>query len=780
MDAGHSISRLAWTLALLAGPAPVAAQDGAAPDAAPAEAARPAGWRLADSASPYLHAHADNPVEWWPWGDAAFAHARELGRPVFLSIGYSACHWCHRMEHDTFEDGEVARRLNERFVCIKVDREERPDLDARYMNALVLMTGGGGWPASLFLLPDGRPFFGGTYFPARSGALGPGFLDVLDRLHQLWTEERTTVEEAAGELHDVLARDPLPAHALAVDLTALLGESATLLASSLDGERGGLHGAPKFPPVLTLQYLLRQHLRTGLAVQELIEVALDAMSSGGLCDHVGGGFFRYCVDDGWETPHFEKMLAGNAQLALLYAEAAVALGQPRWADVARETLAFVSRELRLPSGLFAGSLDADSAPVAGERAEEGRFYLWTPEQLEDVLGDSFGSAFAQLHHVTREGTFLEAGQPTGLSLPRPMRTVPALAANPGPDLKPGDEFVRWRALSRVRLGLARDARPRPFRDDKALAAWNGLLLSAFARTASLQGNDDLLAESATLALVARAHLVARDEALLRVHHHLLGDATAGRGDLLDTAALARGLLDAYEAGGDPANLLDAFALARALVARFQEPTGAFWDTELQDPRLPSRGRHPWDGSEPAGSSVAVEVLLRLAPLDDTGLLEASAVRALERLAPLAAGAPGSLPALLSAIDAALGPLAEVVLDGEGEPRRALVDVLRARVLPAALVVPDARRLLQAISDEREAARAAGRAPLFAEDPALLAGRRAPEGEARAWVCVRRACLLPAATPEELAGQLDGVARRGPAAAPASATQVPQEPEEPPP
>ncbi|MBM3985078.1 MAG: thioredoxin domain-containing protein, partial [Planctomycetes bacterium] len=428
MNVAHSSSRSLRTLVLVAGAAlPVAAQgqpqvgaaqEPAAAAAVPGQPARAAGWRLADTASPYLRAHADNPVEWWPWGEEAFARARELDRPVFLSIGYSACHWCHRMEHDTFEDEQVARALNERFVCIKVDREERPDIDSRYLNALVLMTGGGGWPASLFLLPDGRPFFGGTYYPPRSGPQGPGLLDVLERLHEMWTQQRAMVEEAAAELHDVLSRDPLPAHGMgtSLELGALLGEAATHLAGGLDGERGGTHGAPKFPPVLTLQYLLRQHLRTGLSVGPLLEVSLDAMSSGGLCDHVGGGFFRYCVDDAWETPHFEKMLADNAQLATLYAEAAVALGQPRWADVARETLDFVRRELRLADGTFAGSLDADSTPAPGERAQEGRFYLWTPAEVEAVLGDFLGPAWARLHHVTAAGTFLDAGQPTGRSL----------------------------------------------------------------------------------------------------------------------------------------------------------------------------------------------------------------------------------------------------------------------------------------------------------------------------------------------------------------------------
>jgi len=780
MIGAHCISRLLAALAL----AVVARAQDAPAGGVPEPPPRAAGWRLADAASPYLREHADNPVEWWPWGEAAFARAKELDRPVFLSIGYSACHWCHRMERDTFEDADVARRLTEGFVCIKVDREERPDVDARYLHALVLMTGSGGWPASLFLTPDGQPFFGGTYYPPESGPAGTGFRDLLDRIRELWTTQRETVHDATQELRDVLLRDPLPAAAGAPDLRVLLEESATALTGTLDDEYGGQAGAPKFPPTLLLQRLLRERLRTGLPIDPLLSLSLDAMSSAGLCDHVGGGFFRYCVDARWETPHFEKMLYDNAQLATLFAEAGVALGEPRFSDVARDTLRWVRRELRLGSGLFAGSLDADSLPfieapvmlqdASGVRAtgreviirprtgatpEEARFYLWTPAQLERLLGDRDGPLFARLYNVTADGTFLTDGEPTGLSLPRPMRTVPALAAAPGIELASGDEFLRWRSLMLAQLLADRDHRPRPARDEKALAAWNGLLLTAFARGAMLLDDAALREETGSLARALRGSLLRRDEGLPRVEHQEFGGRASGRGDLLDTAAVARGLLDAHEATGDPARLLDAVALARGLLQRFQDEDGGFWETEGHDPLLPDRGRNPWDGPVPAGSSVAIELLLRLAPLDDSGEFDAAARRALARLAPLAAPSPGGFPALLGAADAALGPLAEIVLDGQGEPLAALQRAARGRVLPAALLLPDARALVAAIAAERTAAQAAGRAPLFAEEPSLLADRRAPEGEARAWVCVRRACLLPAATPDELAAQLAEVARR---------------------
>jgi uncharacterized protein len=764
----HSISRLLAVLALGL--------------AVAQEAPRTGAWRLADAASPYLRAHAGNAVEWWPWGEAAFAHARELDRPVFLSIGYSACHWCHRMERDTFSNAEVVRRLNENFVCVLVDREERPDVDARFMHALVLMTGGGGWPATLFLTPEGKPFFGGTYYPAESGASGLGLTELLDRIHELWTVQRETVGQAVGELNEVLAIDPLAGAAAdaAPDLRTLLDDAAIVFTASLDATWGGLLDSPKFPPTLTLDFLLRQHQRTGLTVTEMLELSLDAMSSAGLYDHVGGGFFRYCVDERWETPHFEKMLYDNALLAALYVDASVALAEPRWADVARETLAWAVRELRLPDGLFAGSLDADSLPVepadgGAAHPEEGRFYLWTPAQLESVLGDRDGPAFAQIYNVTAEGNYLEMGAPTGRSLPRPMRTVPSLAATPGAPIASGEEFLRWRTHVLGKLRAAREARPRPARDDKAIAAWNGLLLTAFARAADRLDDESARAQAASLAAALRAGLVLRDGPLPRVAHQRFLGAASGRGDLLDTAAVARGLLDAHEATGQPELLLDAFALARGLIARFEDAEGSFWSSEVGDALLPDRGRALFDGPVPAGASVAIELLLRLAPLDDSGAFEAAARRALARLAPLAARSPDGFPALLTAADMALGPLAEIVLDGADEPRAALARVARGRPLPAALLLPDARALAAAIAAQRDEAREAGVAPLFAEDPSLLAERRAPEGQARAWVCVRRACLLPAATPEELAAQLDGVTRRAAPPAPTAPSEDPATP-----
>jgi uncharacterized protein len=422
-------------LLLLACAAPGSGQSDAAQDAAAAHedaAARAGGWRLAEASSPYVRAHADNPVEWFPWGPEAFARAKELDRPIFLSIGYSACHWCHRMEHDTFEDAECARLLNASFVSIKVDREERPDIDSRAMMALSIITGGGGWPASLFLTSDGLPFAGGTYFAPEEAPDRPGFKRILGDVSRLWATERSAVLEAARELQAALLRDPLerPAGSAASGadgapgLGALVDRGVLELSGSLDSEHGGTFGAPKFPPPLTLGFLLRQHVRSGLEILSLLRTSLDAMAGGALQDHVGGGFHRYCVDEEWSLPHYEKLLGDNALLARVYAEAFAVTGEAEYADVARRTLDFMARELALPGGLYASSLDADSLPfdargaaLPGARVEEGRVYLWTPAELQAALGERDRSLLAQLFGVTAAGN---AGE--GRTLLRPMRT----------------------------------------------------------------------------------------------------------------------------------------------------------------------------------------------------------------------------------------------------------------------------------------------------------------------------------------------------------------------
>ncbi len=736
-------------------------------------AARTGGWRLAHATSPYLRAHADNPVEWYPWGPEAFARAAELDRPIFLSIGYSACHWCHRMEHDTFEDAECARLLNENFVSIKVDREERPDIDSRFMQALVVITGGGGWPASLFLTPEGLAFAGGTYFAPEETAQTPGFRQLLTDIAGLWATQRSNVLNAAAELRDALLHDPLlptatdgvatagtpaadaPKEPGSLDLAGLVNRGLLELTGSLDGDHGGTFGAPKFPPPMTISFLLGQHRRNGADVLPLLRTTLDAMAGGALQDHVGGGFHRYCVDLDWKVPHFEKMLADNALLGLAYAQAHAVSGHGEDAEIARRTFEFVVRELRLPDGLYASSLDADSLPfdergraAPDAHVDEGRVYLWTIPELKAVLGEQDGLALATLFHADIQGNF-EAGR----SILRPMASRATLAADTEagriagwPTEAPrGAALLPWLDDCLARLAAARARRPQPFRDGKALAAQNGLLLSAFARSAGLLRDDALADRALELATAIKQQLMPGGPASFK--HQTFEGVASGEPDLLDHAAVARGLLDASSSPAAGDLVADAFALTVQLLDRFEDPDGGFYDTTGSDPHLPGRGREVWDGALPSGTSVTLQVLLRLAPLDDSGRFQRAAQRAIVRLAPLVERMPQGFPELLAALEMARGPLLEIVIDGEGQAFDALLHEVHGTLLPAALVVSNPALARSAL------------ARVGVESPSLLEDRVAPPGEARAWVCVNHACLLPTSTAEALGEQLQAAGTR---------------------
>jgi uncharacterized protein YyaL (SSP411 family) len=712
----------------------------AAVDPGPDVTPKTGGWRLADAASPYLRQHADNPVEWYPWGDEAFAAAKAEDKLIFLSIGYSSCHWCHRMEHDTFLHEGVARKLSESFISIKVDREERPDVDNRYMTALqIISEGRGGWPISLFLTPDGHPITGGTYFPAEDTGRMPGFLGVLDRLNELWADKHDEVVEAAGKFGAHLQKDRLPAPGT-WDSKLTLDMATTQQTGMLDSDWGGSHSAPKFPASAQLQFLLRQHLRSGVTVIDLVRTTLDRMASGGMHDHVGGGFHRYSTDAKWQVPHFEKMLYDNAQLALTYAEAYAQVGADEYAHIARRTLAWLMGDMRSPEGLYYSARDADSAPydendraIEGEFPEEGLFYLWTPAQLRAVLGEQDGASFARLFKVTDDGNF-----EGGASIVRPMRTLGDLASDPGDGLPSGKAFMTWLDAAFAKLAAARAERPPAFRDEKCLAGWNGLTLSALARTGALLDDPALRDEAASLASSLHAALIQDGEAGMVLKHVHFEGHSAGEGDLFDHASVARGLLDAFEACGDPLMLTRAIGLTHAMLDRFEDTEdGGFFDTQGLDPNLPGQTRDVLDNAVPAGNSVAVEVLVRLSALDDSGRFEGAARRALDRVGPMAQQNPRPFAALLAGIDAWHGPLVEIVLDGSGPEYTTMLRHVRTTLLPAALLIPDASALADA----------------FDQTPSLLADRVAPEGEARAWVCVKGACLAPAKDTATLIRQL---------------------------
>ncbi|MGA8994205.1 MAG: thioredoxin domain-containing protein, partial [Nocardioidaceae bacterium] len=472
--------------------------------------------RLASATSPYLLQHADNPVDWWEWGPEAFAEAKRRDAPVLLSVGYAACHWCHVMAHESFEDAATAAYLNEHFTCVKVDREERPDVDAVYMQATTAMTGQGGWPMTVVLNHAGEPFFAGTYFPDRPRHGQPAFRQVLEALSQAWRSQREEVSRVATEVSEhlrqqvVLAGDePLDERVLAAAVTTLAGE--------FDGTAAGFGTAPKFPPSMLLEFLLRHAARTGSPqASGMADRTLRAMARGGIYDQLGGGFARYSVDRGWVVPHFEKMLYDNAQLLGVYARWWRDKGDPLAARVARETADFVLRELGTEQGGFASALDADTEGV------EGRFYVWTPAQLREVLGDEDGAWAAQLLEVTETGTFEHGAS-----------TLQLLADPVGPTAE-----RRWHDV-RGRLLAARAARVRPARDDKVVAAWNGLAIASLAQAGRLLDEPRYVAAAVEAGrLLVGTHL--RDGRLLRVSR----DGVAGRhaGVLEDYGAVAAGAL----------------------------------------------------------------------------------------------------------------------------------------------------------------------------------------------------------------------------------------------
>jgi uncharacterized protein len=610
--------------------------------------------RLAGSASPYLQQHADNPVDWWEWGPEAFEEARRRDVPVLLSVGYAACHWCHVMAHESFEDEATAALMNARFVNVKVDREERPDVDAVYMEAVQAMTGHGGWPMTAFLTPAGEPFFCGTYWPDRPRHGMPAFTTVLESVSTAWSEKRTDVERAGAEVVARLSRQP--AAQTAVVTPALLDAAAADLRQAYDGVHGGFGGAPKFPPSMVLEFLLRHAARTGdersLA---MVEHTCSAMARGGVYDQLGGGFARYAVDERWVVPHFEKMLYDNALLLRVYAHLWRATGSALAERVVRETAGFLLRDLLTAEGGFASALDADTDGV------EGLTYAWTPAQLVEVLGEDDGAWAAEQLEVTAEGTF-EHGASTLQRLLEP------------------DDPERYERV-RAQLLAARQQRPQPARDDKVVTAWNGLAVAALAEAGALFEEPAWVAAADRCAdLMAGLHW---DLGAQRLRRFSRG-GVAGRhaGVLEDYADLAEGLLALHQVTGDPGRLDGAAHLLEVVLARFGDGAGGFFDTADDAERLVRRPQDPTDGATPAGASAAASALLTYAALTGSARHREAAEAALGGLAVLferhARFAGWSLAAAEALLD---GPAEVVVLD-----RPDLLRVARLATSPGAVVV----------------------------------------------------------------------------------------------
>ncbi|HSE70541.1 MAG TPA: thioredoxin domain-containing protein [Nocardioidaceae bacterium] len=658
--------------------------------------------RLAGATSPYLLQHKDNPVDWREWGPDAFAEARRRDVPVLLSVGYAACHWCHVMAHESFEDEATAAYMNEHFVNVKVDREERPDVDAVYMQATTAMTGQGGWPMTVVLTPDGEPFFAGTYFPDRPRQGQPAFTQILQALSDAWRTRREEVGNVAANIRDHLRQGDGLGSGGELDEAVLDGAVRTL-AREFDHTRAGFGTAPKFPPSMVLEFLLRHAARTGSrAAQDMLDATCRAMARGGMYDQLGGGFARYSVDPAWVVPHFEKMLYDNAQLAGLYARWWRRTGDPLGARVARETADFMIAELGTAEGGFASALDADSEGV------EGKFYAWTPAELTQVLGAEDGAWAASLLSVTGAGTF-EHGTST-LQL-----------------LRDPDDPARWDSV-RSRLFEARSARVRPGRDDKVVAAWNGLAISALVEVGLLL-DEPRHVDAARRAgeLLARLHL--RDGRLLRVSRD--GAAGPHAGVLEDHGCVAAGFLALFSATGDPVWLARAGDLLDVALARFGADEGGFHDTADDAEALVARPRDPSDNASPSGQSALVHALLGYAAVTGSGRHRDAAEAALRNVRTLAERVPRFAGWSLAAAEAALaGPLEVAVVGEEGDPARASLErVARHAASPGAVVVVGAPA---------------------ASDVPLLEGRGLVEGRAAAYVCRQMVCDRPVTTPEELA------------------------------
>jgi len=666
--------------------------------------------RLADSTSPYLLQHAENPVDWWPWCAEAFEAARERDVPVFLSVGYSACHWCHVMAHESFEDPDTAALLNEHFVSIKVDREERPDVDAVYMEATQAMSGQGGWPMTCLLTPDGQPFHCGTYYPPTARAGMPSFRQLLTAVLDAWRTQRDEIVEAGTKVVAALTQQQQQLPQSTVDGELLTGAVVSLL-GDYDRRRGGFGSAPKFPPSMVLEFLLRNHERTGSAdALFMARHALEAMARGGIYDQLAGGFARYSVDAAWVVPHFEKMLYDNALLLRCYAHLARRTDSAFARRVAAETAEFLLTSLRTPQGAFAAALDADTDGV------EGLTYVWTPAQLVEVLGESDGRWAAELFAVTEEGTF-EHGTST-LQLP----------------VDPTDP-QRWASV-RTRLLAARGSRPQPACDDKVVTGWNGLAVTALAEAGVALAQPSWVAAAATAAefLLAR-HLV--DGRLRRTSRQ--GVVGSSAGVLEDYGALADGLLALHQATGQARWLEAAVSLLDTALARFADDAapGVFHDTADDAEKLIRRPADPADNASPAGASVLAGALLTasaLAGAEHAAGYREAAERAVARAGLLIERAPRFAGHWCTVAEAMLaGPIQVAVVGSAG-------DAAFERLLATAVAgVPGGAVVLAGASD-------APGVPLLADRP-LLADAPA------AYVCRGYVCDRPVGSVEELTAAL---------------------------
>jgi uncharacterized protein len=665
--------------------------------------------RLKTATSPYLLQHADNPVDWWQWGEEAFAEARRRDVPVMLSVGYAACHWCHVMAHESFEDPQTAAVVNDNVVAIKVDREERPDVDAVYMAATQAMTGQGGWPMTVFMTPDGEPFYCGTYFPREQ------FVRLVSAVARAWQQDRGQVNEQAERIAAALVENASALSGLGVEaggaaFEEIAAQAVAGLEASFDRAAGGFGRAPKFPPSMVLEFLVRHYSRTGSpAALAMAEATCEAMARGGIYDQLGGGFARYSVDGEWVVPHFEKMLYDNALLARAYTDLWRTTGSSLGRRVAEETCDFMLRELRTPEGGFAASLDADSDGA------EGAFYVWSPAELREVLADADAEFATQVFGVTERGTF-EHG-----------RSVLQRRSDPADHER----------LDRIRGALlaARDGRTRPARDDKVVAAWNGMAIAALAEAGLIFDRPDLVAAAEEAAdLLVSVHV--RGERLTRTSRDGMAGTSAGL--LEDYACAASGLLALYGVTGHSRWVAVAGALLDTVLSAFGDGSGGFYDTAEDGERLIFRPADPADGATPSGAFAAADALLSYGALTGSARYRDAAIAALRVLPPIASRYPRAAATGLAVAEALLSGPAEIAVVGpEDDPRTS--DLLRTAVHMAP---PGAVFALGTGTDGADASGAAEAVP-------LLVGRGLVAGGPAAYVCREFTCQAPVTTPAAL-------------------------------
>ncbi|HSE41490.1 MAG TPA: thioredoxin domain-containing protein [Acidobacteriota bacterium] len=682
--------------------------------------------RLAKEKSPYLLQHADNPVDWYPWSNEAFEKARAENKPVFLSIGYSTCHWCHVMEHESFEDQQVAKLMNDTFVSIKVDREERPDIDNIYMTVCQMLTGSGGWPLTIVMTPDKKPFFAATYIPKEARFGRAGMMELIPRLHDIWINRNADVQKSAEMITTSLQESQSITESREELSKADLDQARLQLYQRFDPYYGGFGSSPKFPTPHQHLFLLRHWKRSGDAkTLEMVTKTLDSMRLGGIYDHLGFGFHRYSTDREWLVPHFEKMLYDQALLTLAYTEAFQATGEQRYKQTAQEILEYVSRDMTSPEGGFYSAEDADS------EGEEGKFYFWEADEIRRILGNDAELVIA-IVNVSQDGNFVDSvsGEKPGtniLHLKKPLTDI-------AKEKKMSEQELRDKIEpARKKLFEVREKRIHPYKDDKILTDWNGLMIAAYARAAQAMQNPEYAKAAKKSAKFILEKMKTKDGSL--VHRYREGEAGLPA-HVDDYAFLTWGLLELYEATFDPVWLKEAMSLNSYLIQHYWDnANGGFYFTSDQSEELITRTKEFYDGAVPSGNSVAMLNLLRLSRISADTELEKKADRIARMFAANVRSTPSAYTMLLAGLDFAIGPSYEIVISGDpsAEDTRAMLKELSARYIPNKVVL----------------LRPEGEQPEISKIAAFTKSQTPLKGKATAYVCLNYVCNTPTTDPAQM-------------------------------